>query len=261
MNMLLWRETDLVISTGCITYTVEFTVPGTGLSNYLGIYCDTPPAAGSLSLTTFSISYQSVCLLLDEPVRTLLRDPGAPVITSITDPYPCEAGSPPRLFTEGSGATQHDLYMADGTLVMYGIPSSPAFIAPGDDDPHEFVIRAIKRGMPHRFSSRYRLGRGRACSRHSVAIRGGMRTSATATGIEVSWPAVPGATSYDLKIDGTTIVDDAANPYIYSPETPVRTHSASGRRTGTAREAGRRRSRRRTGPKTGNPCGTGGFRP
>ena len=213
MNMLLWRETDLVISTGCITYTVEFTVPEQA-EYYLGIYCDTPPGSWLLVIDDISISYQSVASCSMNPCEPC-EDPGAPVITSITDPYPCEAGSLRVWFTEGSGATQHDLYM-DGTLVMYGIPSSPAFIAPGDDDPHEFVIRAIN-GECHTDSAPVTGSDEDGPAPGIPSPSAADADECDPTGIEVSWPAVPGATSYDLKIDGTTIVDDAANPYIYSP--------------------------------------------
>lgn len=213
MDRLLWRETGLIIKGGCITYTIDFTVPEQA-EYYLGIYCDTPPGNWILVVDDLSISYQSVASCSMNRC-TPCEDPGAPVITSITDPYPCEAGSVRVWFTQGSGATQHDLYM-DGTLVMYGIPSSPAIIAPGDDEPHEFVIRAIN-GECHTDSAPVTGADEDGPAPGIPSPSAADRDECDPTGIEISWPAVPGATSYDLRIDGTTVIGNASSPYVYTP--------------------------------------------
>jgi len=212
MTQRIWGEANLSENV-CQLRSAEFTVPSEG-TYYLGIHCNTPENGAMLWVDDISITHTGLASCSMNPC-TPCEDPGAPVITSITDPYPCEAGSVRVWFTAGSGATQHDLYM-DGTLVMYGIPSSPAIITPGDDNPHQFVIRAING----------------ECYTNSAPVTGkdedgpapGTPSPSAAdaddcdpTGIEISWPAVPGATSYDLRIDGTTTVTNASNPYIYSP--------------------------------------------
>lgn len=213
MNRLLWRETGLIIEGACATYSVEFTVPEQA-EYYLGIYCDSPAGNWNLIVDDISISYQSVASCSMNPC-TPCEDPGAPVITSITDPYPCEAGSLRVWFTEGSGASQHDLYM-DGTLVMYGIPSSPAIIAPGDDDPHEFFIRAIN-GECHTDSAPM-TGSDEDGPAPGIPTPSALDLDeCDPTGIEISWPPVPGATSYDLRVDGTTVTAGVSSPYVYSP--------------------------------------------
>lgn len=36
-------------------------------------------------------------------------------------------------------------------------------------------------------------------------------------GVQISWSAVEGATGYDLRVDGTTIIQNVTSPYIYEP--------------------------------------------
>jgi subtilisin-like proprotein convertase family protein len=213
MTQRIWGETNLSENI-CQQRSVEFTVPSAG-TYYLGIHHKSAQnGSAMLWVDDILISHEGLASCSMNPC-TPCEDPGAPVITAVTDPYPCEAGSLRVWFTEGSGASQHDLYM-DGTLVMYGIPSSPAFIAPGDDDPHEFVIRAIN-GQCHTDSAPM-------TGSDEDGPAPGIPTPAASdldecdpTGIEISWPPVSEATSYDVRIDGTSVVGNVLSPYIYNP--------------------------------------------
>lgn len=212
MTQRIWGETNLSENV-CQLRSAEFTVPSEG-TYYLGIHCNTPENGALLWVDDISITHSGLASCSMNPC-TPCEDPGAPVITSITDPYPCEAGSVRVWFTQGTGATQHDLYM-DGTLVMYGIPSSPAIIAPGDDDPHEFVIRAIN-GECHTDSAPVTGADEDGPAPGIPSPSAADRDECDPTGIEISWPAVSGATNYDLRIDGTTVIGNASSPYVYTP--------------------------------------------
>jgi len=66
---------------------------------------------------------------------------GAPVITNVTDIDGCSLSGVSIIFTAGSGATSHDLYV-DGSLQASGITSPYTFVH-GDANSHNYVVRAI----------------------------------------------------------------------------------------------------------------------
>lgn len=68
-------------------------------------------------------------------------DPGAPVITSVTDADPCALAGLELTFTPGSPSTRHDLYI-DGALSQSGI-TSPLAVYPSDTASHSYVVRAV----------------------------------------------------------------------------------------------------------------------
>ena len=41
------------------------------------------------------------------------------------------------------------------------------------------------------------------------------------SGLHVAWAAVPNATSYDIEIDGSTVIAGVTSPYIYVPHNAV----------------------------------------
>ncbi|MBN2384009.1 formylglycine-generating enzyme family protein, partial [bacterium] len=67
--------------------------------------------------------------------------PGAPIISSVTDLYGCVLSGVSVVFSAGSGATSHDLYV-DGSLQASGI-TSPYTYQPGDPSSHDYIIRGI----------------------------------------------------------------------------------------------------------------------
>ena len=141
MTIPLWSEDNLANET-CADRTALISVPTTGTYT-IGFHSTTPAGGGLLFIDDIKVSY-GVGGSCDMSPCIPCEDPGAPVITQVTDPNPCSHGGVRISFTLGTGATRHDLYM-DGSLVLSDI-SSPVVYHSGDTIPHDFVVRAVSGG-------------------------------------------------------------------------------------------------------------------
>ncbi|MBN2384713.1 hypothetical protein JXQ70_17700, partial [bacterium] len=140
--------------------------------------------------------------------------PGAPVISSVTDLDACAATGVSIVFTAGSGATSHNLWV-DGSQAVTGI-TSPYTYVPGNTSSHSYVVRAING----------------SCYANSNAVAGTdanntpgapVISSVTdldacaATGVSIVFTAGSGATSHNLWVDGSQTVTGITSPYTYVP--------------------------------------------
>ncbi len=141
-------------------------------------------------------------------------DPSAPVISSVTDASACAQSGVTVTFTTGAPATQHDLYV-DGSLAQANV-TSPHLYSPSNTSSHAYVIRAVN-GSCHTDSNTVN------ASDVNDSITAPTISSVTdvavclTNGVTVSWGAVSGATGYDLRFNGTTIVTDVTSPHVYEP--------------------------------------------
>lgn len=80
--------------------------------------------------------------ITDAPYDCSGANPGAPVITSITDNNSCVQDGIHIAYTPGSGAIRHDLYR-DGVRVVTNYASG-ALYNPGNTASHSYVVRAVE---------------------------------------------------------------------------------------------------------------------
>ncbi|MBN2384872.1 hypothetical protein JXQ70_18520 [bacterium] len=141
--------------------------------------------------------------------------PGAPVITSVTDLNACAATGVSIVFTAGSGASSHNLWV-DGSQAATGI-TSPYTYVPGDTSSHSYVVRAING----------------SCYANSNAMAGtdfndGVTTAPVITSIVDQDPLVQDgifiyymdgspAMSHDLWRDGIQVVTGYVTGALYDP--------------------------------------------
>jgi len=142
--------------------------------------------------------------------------PSQPVIGTITDNDACAQNGISIPFTSGSPATRHDLYR-DSTLVQSNV-TSPISYNPGDTSSHSYVIRAINGDDTCYTDSTAVAFTDANNSVGAPTISSVTDADACATsGVVITWGAVSGATGYDLRVDGSTIVTNVTSPYTYTP--------------------------------------------
>jgi len=142
--------------------------------------------------------------------------PSKPTITNITDNDPCAQSGITITFTAGSPATRHDLYK-DGSLAQSNV-TSPINYNPGDTSSHSYVVRAINGDDTCYTDSDPSSFADANSTPGTPTITSVTDVDPCATsGVQISWGAVSGATGYDLRVDGTTIVTNVTSPYTYQP--------------------------------------------
>jgi hypothetical protein len=142
-------------------------------------------------------------------------DLSVPAITSIDDLSPCAQTGIHINYLGDPAALRHDL-VKDGSVVVTGYVSG-ALYNPADTVSHTYIIRAV-------YSSS-------TADSNSVAFSDANNTPGkpvvtvadldpyVISGVQVSWSAVAGATSYDLYVDGVQAVIGATSPLVYEPTT------------------------------------------
>jgi len=211
MTIPLWSEDNLGNET-CVVRTAEFVVPTTDTYN-IGFHCTTPGGGGELVLDDFKLTYMLWGTCGISPCNPCM-DPGAPVITQITDSNPCARGGLNIVFTPGASALRHDLYM-DGVIAHTDI-SSPVVFLPPDTSSHSFSVMAVW-GMCHTESGAVE-GTDEGSPRPGIPLPTASDWDACASdGIRITWGPVAEATSYDLQVDGTTVIAGVTSPHVYVP--------------------------------------------
>jgi subtilisin-like proprotein convertase family protein len=213
MTTLLWNEAELADS-GCNVRSVPFTVPVSG-TYFLGFHNDSPGETGytRLDIDAIRVTYAVPQSCLSNSCVPC-TDPGAPTIFQVSDPNPCSHGGVRISFGAGSGASRHDLYM-DGALVLSDI-SSPVVHHSGDLLPHNYVVRAVW-GDCHTDSAPV-IGTDESSPTPAAPAPTATDWDGCASdGVRIVWGPVPDATSYDLQVDGTTLVAGVTSPHVYLP--------------------------------------------
>ncbi len=146
-------------------------------------------------------------------ILTTCTPPGQPVITSIADDNACAQTGIRVSYTDGSGATRHDL-VRDGSVVVTGYTSG-ALYNPGDTASHSYVVRAVAAGTCSTDSDPSSFADGNATPATPAAPTVDDPDLCAASGVTISWSPVSGATAYDLLVDGTTVVAGVTSPATY----------------------------------------------
>ncbi len=140
--------------------------------------------------------------------------PGTPAITSIVDADACATSGIRVYFSGGSGASRHDL-VRDGSVVVTGYLSGDLYV-PGDGLSHSYVVRAVT-GSCSTDSPSSSFADADATPGPPAAPTVTDRDICALSGVEVAWSPVAGATSYDLLVDGATVVSGVTSPHTYTP--------------------------------------------
>ncbi|MBN2383621.1 hypothetical protein JXQ70_12145 [bacterium] len=146
---------------------------------------------------------------------TWTTQPTAPTISSVSDLDACAATGVSIVFTSGSGATSHNLWV-DGSQAVTGI-TSPYTYVPGNTSSHSYVVRAVNG----------------SCYANSNAVAGTDLNDAVTTapvitsivdhdpfvqdGVNISYTAGSPATSHDLWCDGSLVVTGFVSGGLYNP--------------------------------------------
>ena len=129
-------------------------------------------------------------------------------------PDPCSLTGVQITWGAVSGATSYDIFV-DETTILSGV-SSPYTRLPGNSNSHSYQVRAWRSGCKGDWSA----------ATAETDVNGlAMPAAPTVTdldpcaqsGVSVSWTAVPGATAYDLIVDGTDLVAGVTSPTTYDP--------------------------------------------
>ncbi len=141
--------------------------------------------------------------------------PGAPLITLITDNDTCAQNGINITYLDGSGAASHDLW-SDGALAVTGYISG-ALYNPADSSSHNSEVYAVNgscttKGNLQAFTD----------DNNGLATPGAPTVNdddaCAQSGMTISWGAVSGATSYEVRVDGTTtIYSGAGTSFGYDP--------------------------------------------
>ncbi|RKZ70226.1 MAG: hypothetical protein DRQ48_06630, partial [Gammaproteobacteria bacterium] len=141
--------------------------------------------------------------------------PGTPSIAGITDDDACAQSGIHVAYTAGSGATSHNL-VRGGSVVVSGYVSG-ALYNPGDSNSYSYVIRAVNGTCTtDSGSSNF------TDTNDGLAAPGAPSVTdddaCAQSGMTISWGAVSGATSYTVRVDGTTTIYTGAGTSIgYDP--------------------------------------------
>ena len=140
--------------------------------------------------------------------------PGTPSAPGIADLDPCALTGVQITWGSVPAAVTYDLYI-DATTIVSGV-SSPYVRVPGNADSHTYQVRAWSADCKGAWS----------------AVTPGIDTNGMAappaptvtdvdpcaqSGVSVSWAPVPGATAYDLILDGSDVTPDVTSPTLFDP--------------------------------------------
>ncbi|MBN2384146.1 hypothetical protein JXQ70_14815, partial [bacterium] len=140
--------------------------------------------------------------------------PGAPVITAVNDLDACASTGVSIVFTAGSGAASHNLWV-DGSQAVVGI-TSPYTYVPGDANSHSYVVRAIN-GTCYADSNSVAGTDANNTPGAPVITAVNDLDVCASTGVSIVFTAGSGASSHNLWVDGSEAVVGITSPYTYVP--------------------------------------------
>ena len=138
--------------------------------------------------------------------------PSAPVVTDLD---PCAQSGVRIAWGTVTGATAYDLQVDDSTVVA-GV-TSPFTYNPGDTAPHSYRVRARNASCTGAWSAATPLADASGAPATPSAPSVTDPDICLRSGVQVTWAAVPGATAYDLQVDGGTVIQGVTSPYTYVP--------------------------------------------
>ncbi len=176
-----------------------------------------PGDKNSHSYKIGAINYYEDCYIESSPSTFTDEDrtPGTPSAPTVTDVTPCSTNGVQISWGAVLQATYYDL-LVDDTILVNNV-TSPHTYEPGDNNSHNYKIR----------------GRNDDCTGGwSVATSGTDLDQTPATpstaptvtdkdacqtnGVNITWSSVNGANAYDLRVDGTTVIENVTSPYTYT---------------------------------------------
>ncbi|MEN8163102.1 MAG: hypothetical protein ABFS37_03155, partial [Acidobacteriota bacterium] len=142
--------------------------------------------------------------------------PGTPGAPGVSDDDICVQDGVTITWGAVSGADGYDLRI-DTVTTITGV-TSPYGYNPGDSASHTYEVRATHLTCGPGAWSGVTAATDDEGSPGTPGAPGVADVSSCAlSGVQVSWGAVSGATSYDLLVDGTTTVIGVTSPYTYAP--------------------------------------------
>jgi len=112
-------------------------------------------------------------------------------------------------------ATGYDL-MIDGITVINGV-SSPHLYQPGNSNSHNYQVRALRSSCKGDFSPAS-AGIDRITLETPAPPSLIDLDPCAQSGVVVTWAAVPGATNYDMEMDGSDVYTNVTSPYEFDPK-------------------------------------------
>jgi len=167
---------------------------------------------------------------------TVQQASASPAAPGVADLDACAQSGVEITWGAAAGATGYDLRV-DGTTVVSGV-TSPYSYNPGDTASHSYEVRGVNVGCGAGAWSPASSGADLDQEIGTPAAPGVADLDACAqSGVEISWAPVSGADGYDLRVDGSTIVNGVTSPYTYDPGDTA-SHSYEVRGTSAACGAG-----------------------
>ncbi|MBN2383653.1 formylglycine-generating enzyme family protein, partial [bacterium] len=139
---------------------------------------------------------------------------GTPVITAVNDLEACALTGVLVMFTAGTGAASHDLWV-DGSQMVVGITSAYTYV-PGDTASHDYVVRAINGTCETESNTIAGTDANDTPDAPAITAISDLDTCVS-TGVQITFTAGSGATSHDLYVDGSLAQSGISSPYTHIP--------------------------------------------
>ncbi|MFB3850971.1 MAG: proprotein convertase P-domain-containing protein, partial [Acidobacteriota bacterium] len=144
------------------------------------------------------------------------RTPETPSAPTVQDPTPCATAGVSITWGAVSQATYYDL-LVDGTTTVSNV-TTPYTYEPHDNSSHTYQIRGRNDDCTGQWSSSTSgTDENHTPATPSTAPTVSDKDACQTNGVNITWSTVSGATGYDLRVDGTTIVENVTSPYTYLP--------------------------------------------
>ena len=156
--------------------------------------------------------------------------PATPGTPTVTDPDACAQSGVLVAWSPVAGATAYDLRV-DGSTVVTGV-TSPHLFDPGNTSSHTYQVRATAQTCAGAWSATRSFADGNA-GVATPAPPGVTDLDACAqNGVQITWGPVAGATAYDLRLDGSSVISNVTSPYVRNPgNTATHTYEVRARNT------------------------------
>ena len=144
------------------------------------------------------------------------RTPGTPSAPTVLDVTPCSTNGISISWESVSLATYLDLLVDDTTIVSN--VTSPYTYQPQDNISHSYKVRGRNDDCTGSWSTAtLGVDENHTPETPTTAPAVSDKDACQTNGVEITWSSVSGANSYDLRVDGTTVVQNVTSPYTYIP--------------------------------------------
>ncbi|MBN2384135.1 immune inhibitor A [bacterium] len=202
---------------GTSPYSYQWTEDGSDISGATNATLSRNYATAQSHTYNCKVSDAGACVDITDGTAstgTWELTPGAPVIGSVTDLNACTLTGVSIVFTAGSGASSHNLWV-DGSQAATGI-TSPYTYVPGDTSSHSYVVRAINGGC---YANSNAVAGTDANNTPGAPVIGSVTdlNACALTGVSIVFTAGSGASSHNLWVDGSQAATGITSPYTYVP--------------------------------------------